>query len=131
MIVIDAGVLVVALLDHGAAGSAIRARLRGYEMASPELVDLECASVIRRFVRNGDVTADRGSLALEDLHSLAINRTSHSPLISRCWELRDNMSMYDASYVALAEAIEAPLWTTDARLARSPGTSCRFELIST
>ena len=129
MIVIDAGVLVAALLGDGSECAAVRSRLRGERLAAPELIDLEVGSVARRLVRSGVVDKERAFSALHDLHDTPIQRSSHSALIARCWELRDNMTMYDASYVALAEALGVPLLTTDARLARSHGATCEFELV--
>lgn len=99
-------------------------------MAAPELVDLEVASVLRRQVKAAAVDSRRARLALDDLAALPLRRAPHVPLLTRCWELRDNLTIYDAAYVALAEILEADLLTGDARLARAPGSRCRIEVVS-
>jgi predicted nucleic acid-binding protein len=71
----------------------------------------------------------RGALALADMVALPLRRARHRPLLARCWELRDNLTVYDASYVALAEALDATLLTGDERLARAPGPQCRIEVL--
>ncbi|TFV57756.1 PIN domain-containing protein [Geodermatophilus sp. DF01-2] len=129
MIVVDAGVLSTGLADDSAAGSTVRARLSGEELAAPELVDLEVASVLRRLLRTGRVTAARARLALEDLVDLPVDRAPHRPLLARCWELRDNLTPYDAAYVALAESLDCTLLTSDGRLSRAPGLRCDVEVL--
>ena len=129
MLVVDASVLAVALLDDGAEGDALRARLRGEDLAAPSIIDLEVVSVSRGLARSGQVDARRAALALEDLRVLPLRRVDHVPLIARCWELRDNLTVYGASYVALAEALQAPLLTGDRRIARAPGPTCPVELV--
>ncbi len=116
MLVIDASVLAVALLDDGPDGDVVRHRLRGEQLAAPSLIDLEVASVWRGLARGGHLDARRVGLALDDLRDLPIQRVEHTPLLARCWELRDNLTIYDAAYVALAEALQAPLLTGDRRL---------------
>ena len=130
MIVVDASVLAPALADDGLDGDTARARLRGEVLAAPELVDLESASVIRRLQREGALDERRAVLALTDLRELPLRRARHVPLLERCWELRDNLTVYAAAYVALAEALDVTLLTADARLARAPGTRCRTELLA-
>ncbi|MGH3425275.1 MAG: type II toxin-antitoxin system VapC family toxin [Nocardioidaceae bacterium] len=129
MLVVDAGVLAVALADDGADGDAARDRLRGNPLAAPELVDVETASVIRRHLLAGHLDERRAGLALSDLVDLPLRRAPHRDLLPRCWDLRQNVSVYDASYVALAELLDATLVTTDSRLAEAPGPRCRFELL--
>ncbi len=129
MIVADASVLVVALADDGPDGDQARARLRGERVALPELADLEVASVLRRQLAAGALDARRASLALDDLAALPARRAPHRPLLPRCWELRDNLTIYDAAYVALAEAMRATLLTADRRLARAPGPRCPIEIL--
>jgi predicted nucleic acid-binding protein len=129
VIVVDASVLAVALADDGPDGDRARTRLRGERLTAPELVDLEVISVWRRQVRAGAVDARRAALALTDLTSLPLQRAAHRPLLDRCWELRDNLTVYDASYVALAEALEVTLLTGDGRLAKAAGPRCRIELL--
>ena len=130
VIVVDAGILATALLDDHVPGEAARARLRGSDVCAPELIDLEVLSVIRRLVAAGDVSADRAERAVDDLAALPIRRVAHRPLVDRCWELRHNLTPYDAAYVALAEALEITLLTADARLGRSPGPTCTIELLA-
>jgi predicted nucleic acid-binding protein len=129
VIVADASVLVVALADDGPDGDQARARLRGERVALPELADLEVASVLRRQLAAGALDARRAGLALDDLAALPARRAPHRPLLARCWELRDNLTIYDAAYVALAEAMQATLLTADRRLARAPGPRCPIEIL--
>ena len=129
MLVVDASVLAVALLDDAADGDAARARLRGEQLAAPALVDLEVVSVWRGLACGEHLDARRVRLALEDLRALPLQRVDHTPLIERCWELRDNLTVYDAAYVALAEALGATLLTGDARLAKATGPRCLIEVL--
>lgn len=129
MLVVDASVLTVALADDGPDGDAARARLRGETLAAPELLDLEVASVLRRQNRAGLLDERRSMLALADLAALPLQRAPHIPLLGRCWELRANLTIYDAAYVALAEALDCTLLTGDRRLVRAIGTSCESEIL--
>lgn len=129
MLVVDASVLVVALADDTAFGDEARHRLRGERLAAPELIDLEVISVLRKLVRVGLSDVRRAELAMADLVQLPMDRAPHTPLLSRVWELRDNLTAYDASYVALAEVVDASLLTADARLAQSPGPLCPIEVL--
>lgn len=129
MLVVDASVLATALADDGRSGDQARARLRGEVLAAPELVDLEVTSVLRRQLLKGALDPRRATLALTDLREMPLRRAAHRNLISRCWELRDNLTVYDAAYVALAEAMSADLVTGDARLAAAPGVRCRVDLL--
>lgn len=131
MLVIDASVLAVALLDDGQDGDTVRDRLRGEQLAAPALIDLEVASVWRGLARGGHLDPRRVRLALDDLQELPLQRVEHTSLLWRCWELRDNLTVYDAAYVALAEALQAPLLTGDRRLARSSGPRCTIEVVKT
>ena len=131
MLVVDASVLSVALADDGPDGDAARARLRGETLAAPELVDLEVASVLRRQDRAGLLDNRRANLALTDLAALPMHRASHVSLLARCWDLRHNLTTYDAAYVALAEALDATLLTGDRRLAGATGPTCTIELLRT
>jgi predicted nucleic acid-binding protein len=130
VIVVDAGVLATALADDGPAGAAIRDRLQGDRLTAPALLDLEVTSVLRRLVRSGQLSEPRAGQALDDLHDLPLERVLHTGPIARCWELRDNLTVYDASYVAVAELFDARLVTGDARLARAPGPRCDIELLT-
>ncbi len=86
------------------------------------------ASAWRRLTAAGDLEPRRAQLALDDLRSLRLDRIPHGALLQRCWELRTNLTTYDAAYVALAELLNAPLLTADARLASAPGIRCRVDL---
>lgn len=130
MLVVDASVVAVALADDGVDGDVARARLRGEDLAAPELVDLEVASVLRRQTMTGAIDERRAGLALADLASLPLMRAAHLPLLARAWDLRDNLTVYDAAYVALAEAFQVPLLTGDGRLSRAPGLRCGIELLA-
>lgn len=129
MLVVDASVLVVALADDGPDGDQARARLRGERLVVPELADLEIVSVLRRQIRAGAINTRRAGLALEDLAALPARRAPHRPLLARCWELRDNLTVYDAAYVALAEAMQATLLTGDRRLSGASGPRCPIEIL--
>jgi predicted nucleic acid-binding protein len=96
---------------------------------APHLVDVEVAQALRRYVREGDLEAATAVAALDDLRSLDLRRHAHEPLLARVWALRENLTAYDAVYVALAEALDAVLLTCDARLTRSPGVARRVELV--
>ena len=98
-------------------------------LAAPELIDVEVTSVLRRAVRAGLQPERRARLALVDLDALPLYRAAHRPLLKRCWELRDNLSVDDATYVALAEQLDVPLVTGDVRLTRASGTRCRIEVL--
>ena len=129
MLVVDASVLAPALADDGADGDKARARLRGQALVAPELVDLETTSVIRRQLLAGALDTRRARLALTDLVELPLRRVPHRPLLARCWELRQNVTVYDAAYVALAELLDVVLLTADVRLANAPGPRCQFDLL--
>lgn len=129
MIVVDASVIVTALADDGPDGERHRARLAGERLAAPHLLDVEVVSAWRRAAR-GALDERRMQLARDDLRSLPIRRVPHTPLLERCWELRANLTTYDAVYVALAELIDAPLVTLDARLADAPGPTCPIEVLA-
>jgi predicted nucleic acid-binding protein len=129
MIVVDASVLAPALGDDGPAGDAARGRLRGEQLAAPALIDLEVTSVFRSQNADGLLEDRRASQALDDLSRIPVRRAPHQDLVARCWELRRNLTPYDAAYVALAEALDVPLLTADAKLSRAPGIRCRVEVI--
>jgi predicted nucleic acid-binding protein len=124
--VLDASVVVEVLLGTPA-GVPAQAHLRG--AAAPHLLDLEVAQALRRYALSGQMDDARGREAIEDLAVLPIRRYGHGPLMERIWELRGHMTAYDAAYVALAEALDAPLLTRDRRLAAAPGHRARVELL--
>ena len=118
MIVVDASVLANALADDGADGTAARARLAAAgELAAPDLVDVEAVAVLRKRWIAGDLTGDRFSDAVEDLGDLAMTRYPALPLMRRAFELRDNVTAYDATYLVVAAENESPLVTRVAWLA--------------
>jgi predicted nucleic acid-binding protein len=131
VIIVDASVLVVALVDDGSEGDLVRRRLHGEQLAAPELIDLEVLSALRGLQRSGQVDDHRASLALADLLRLPMLRAPHRSLLNRCWELRHTMTAYDAAYVALAEALQCSLLTADLPLSRAGGLRCEIELLST
>lgn len=130
MLVVDASALAPALADDGPDGDTARARLRGQSLAAPELIDLETTSVIRRRLHAGQLDSRRARLALTDLVELPLRRAPHRPLLARCWELRENVTVYDAAYVALAELLDVVLVTADGRLANAPGLRCQLDLLT-
>lgn len=129
MIVVDASVLAAALADDDRAGRRARDRLVGEHLSAPELIDLEVASVFRKLCAANKLDTARADQALTDLDALRLDRVPHRPLLRRCWELRHNVTVYDAAYIALAEILNATLVTADRRLANAPGTTCVFELV--
>lgn len=130
MIVVDASALAPTLIDDGEAGNRARSRLAGRSLTAPQLIDLEVAAAIRRQERLGRVDEASARDALADLAQMPLDRRPHRPLLERCWDLRHNLSVYDAAYVALAELLGAPLLTADIRLARASGPRCAVELLS-
>ncbi len=132
MIVIDASVLANVVGDDGPAGRAARARLLdAAEASTPDLADVETVAVLRKRWLAGDLTDRRFRSAIDDLLALPLARFPTGPLMIRAYELRSNVSAYDASYIALAEGLACTLVTADARLARSPGTNCGIEILAT
>jgi len=129
VIVLDASAAVDWLLQTPA-GRQIERRifLRNDSLYAPHLLDLEIGQVLRRLARESLVTAQRASEAIQDLLDLRIMRYPHFVLLGRIWQLRHNLSAYDAAYIALAEELEAPLITRDARLASASGHAARVEL---
>jgi predicted nucleic acid-binding protein len=127
-LVVDASVVVAALVDGGPAGRWAEGVLVSDHLAAPHLMPIEVANILRRAALASDLAADSAALAHADLLDLRAELYPYAPVATRAWELRANLSSYDASYVALAEALDAPLATLDARLARAPGPRCRFLL---
>ena len=130
MIVGDASALLEFLLQTSL-GARVEARLFGEEdeLHAPHLLDVEIAQGLRRLVRTGEVSSGRAEEAIADLTDLDLHRHAHLDLLDRAWRLRDNISAYDAMYVALAEAIETPIVTCDSLLAKAPGHRARIEVI--
>lgn len=128
MIVPDASALVPALSDTGQTGELARTAIGGTRHA-PHLVDLEVTAALRRMVLRRELPVTQALRALDNLTRLEVTRHPHRDLLTRVWALRDNVSPYDASYVALAERLGATLVTADARLARAPGLRCQITLL--
>ena len=127
-IVVDASAVVAALVDSGPDGSWARAGFRNEDLAAPPHVYVEVSNVLRRAVLAGRLGADVGALAHRDLVELPLLTFPFEPLAGRVWELHAAVTAYDAAYVALAEVLDAPLWTLDRRLAAAPGPRCAFRL---
>ena len=102
---------------------------RNDTLHAPHLLDLEVAQVLRRYALSGDMSDERSEQALEDLADLPLNRYPHDVFLRRIWSLRLHVTAYDAAYLALAEALDAPLITRDAALARVPGHRARVEVV--
>lgn len=127
MIAVDASTLVAALTDGGPQGSWASSRLASGPLVAPHLLPVEVASVLRRLQLGGVISADVAAMAHADLIDLRVRLLPYAPFAPRVWELRDNLTPYDAWYVAVAEAFEVSLATLDARLAGSRGPRCRIE----
>jgi predicted nucleic acid-binding protein len=129
VIVIDASALLELLL-RTPAGERVEERVaeENRTLNAPHHIDLEVAHVLRRFVRIGDISAARGQEALDDLAALRLRRFAHISFLNRIWSLRDNLTAYDAAYVALAEELDAILLTADRRLAHASGHCAAIEL---
>lgn len=125
MIVVDASAAILGLLNDGEA----RSTLREGAVACPHLADSEVAHALRSQVLRGDLEAADAWRAIETWGRLGIERIGVLGMLPRIWELRGNVSAYDATYVAVAEALEAPLVTADGRLARAPGPRCSITVV--
>jgi len=130
MIVVDAAVVVDLLLARAPHADAIAARLAPEtDIVAPHLLDAEVGQVLRRFVRTGGVTAQRAAGAPEDLASLPIKRYPHTPLLQQAFALRDSVTFYDAVYLVLAAALDAPFLTRDRALVDVRSSRARVECI--
>jgi predicted nucleic acid-binding protein len=130
VIVVDASAVVEVLLGTPAA-DLVAHRLfgAGETLHAPHLLDIEVAHALRRFVARGEIGNQRGRTAVADLADFPLHRYPHEPLLLRVWDLRNSLTAYDAAYVALAEALGAPLITRDSRLAGATGHRARIELV--
>ena len=127
-IVVDSSAVVAALVDVGPDGDWARAGLRGNDLAAPAHLYVEVSDVLRRAVLAGRLGMDVAALAHRDLVGLPLTSLPFEPLADRVWELHSTVTAYDAAFVALAEALGAPLWTLNRRLAAASGPRCAFEL---
>jgi predicted nucleic acid-binding protein len=127
-LVVDASVIVSLLIDPGSAGSAIAARLGSSALMAPTLLPFEVANVLRRRRSAGLLSPTEATLAHDDLLTLSIEMWPWETLAGRAWQLGDNLSSYDAAYVALAEMTGATLLTRDKRIAGAPGATCVIEV---
>ena len=128
--VIGASVLAYALIGKGPEAVSVRARLRRTDCHAPHLIDAELGSVLRRRVRAGDVTPTEGLTALRAAGDVVDFRYPHAgALAALAWTWRENLSYYDALFVALAVRLDLPLVTGDRRLSRAPALPCSIELI--
>ena len=130
MIVVDASAVLELLLHTPAAGVVAQRLLDPAEtLHAPHLLDVEVAQVLRRYAAAGEASVERCRQALADLADLPVTRYRHTVLLPRVWELRHSLTAYDATYVALAEALDATLVTGDQRLAQAPNHQARVELL--
>ena len=130
MIVLDASALVELIL-HTPTGQLVATRITdpAEGLHAPHLADIEVVQALRRYVRDGKIEADAAAAALDDFRALDLQRHAHEPLLDRVWELRDNLTAYDAVYVALTEVLDGVLLTCDGPLSRAPGLAGRVVLI--
>jgi predicted nucleic acid-binding protein len=125
-LVVDASMVVAALVDSGTDGRWAEALLADGPLAAPHLLMVEAANILRRSAASGAISVEQASMAHADLLDLRVELFPYAPFAARIWELRENVTCYDAWYVAVAETFNAPLATLDARLASAPGPRCRF-----
>lgn len=123
-VVCDASAIVALLLDSGSDGRWATSELSGAELLAPSLIGFEAANIMRRHESAGLVSADQAAQAHLDLLDLSIEQWPYELLAKRSWELRQNLSIYDSSYVALAELTGTALVTLDRRIASAPGLQC-------
>jgi predicted nucleic acid-binding protein len=127
--VVDASVVVDLLVEHPRTG-AVRSALEGVEAVAPELLDAEVLHAVSRYVRRGEVSGERARRALALLLDAEIERFPIAPLVMDAWELRHNLSAYDALYVSLARALACPLITCDRALAGAPGLGVTVTVVA-
>lgn len=125
-LVVDASVVVAALVDGGPDGTWAERVLASEPLVAPHLMPVEATNILRRAAIAGDLSPDAASLARANLMRLQVELFPFEPVSVRAWELRETLTAYDAWYVAMAEALDLALATLDARLARAPGPRCRF-----
>ena len=125
-LVVDAGFIVAFLVDSGAPGVWAEELLRGRNLAAPHLMPVEAANILRRAALAGDISQDTASLAHAELLELRVALLPYAPFAARIWELRENVTAYDAWYVAVAETLQCDLATIDHRLSTATGPHCSF-----
>lgn len=128
MLVVDTSAVLEALVAREPASGLVERLADDGDLHAPHLIDIEILHALRRLTASGEISEDRASDARSDVHELAIARYPHLELSDRIWQLRHNLTAYDAAFVALAEALEVPLVTCDARLAAAPGVTATVEL---
>ena len=128
-LVVDASLVVSALVDGGSTGSWAESLLAGEPLGAPHLMPVEAANILRRAAAAGEISADVAAMAHTDLLDLRVELFPYDPFALRVWELRENLTCYDAWYVAVAEALRLPLATLDRRLGRASGPRCRFIIV--
>lgn len=126
-LVVDASVVVAALVDSRQDGVWAEGLLAGGDLAAPHLMPVEVANILQRAAASGEISSDVASLAHADLGALRVELFPYAPFAARVWELRDNLTAYDAWYVAVAEALGVRLATLDGKLSRATGPECGFE----
>jgi predicted nucleic acid-binding protein len=130
LIVVDASVLANVIGDDGVDGQRARSEVRSAgELAAPDLVDVETVAVLRKRWIAGAISDDRFAAAIEDLEAIELERYPTLPLMRRSFELRSNVTAYDATYIALAEVLGCELLTGDTRLGRAPGPLCAIRVL--
>lgn len=127
-VVVDSSALTALLIDSGPDGKWVAAAVAGAALAAPSLVGFETANILRRHELAGLISPDQAAQAHADLLDLAIEHWPYELLATRAWQLRQNLSIYDASYVALAELLVATLVTLDRRIGGAPGTRCAIAM---
>jgi predicted nucleic acid-binding protein len=125
-LVVDASFVVAALTDSGPDGRWAEALVAAEQLAAPHLVMVEATNILRRAVLAGELSTSDAGMAHRDLVRLRVELFAYANFASRVWELRENVTAYDAWYVAVAERLDAPLATLDRRLVAAPGPTCTF-----
>jgi len=127
-LVVDASAVVAALLDDGAEGRWCEGRLGEGGLVAPHLLPLEVANIIRRTEARQRIEASEAAAAFDDLRRLDVDLVPFEPIADRAWDLRSNLTVYDACYVATAELVGGRLVTLDQKLAGAPGLRCAVEV---
>ena len=126
-LVVDASLVVSALVDGGSTGSWAESLLAGEPLSAPQMMPVEVANILRRAAAVGQISADAATMAHTDLLDMRVELFPYGPFAPRVWQLRDNLTCYDAWYVALAEFLGSRVATLDLKLARATGHQCGFE----